>query len=166
MHTPDVILKLSNLLDYILYQVDKPRVSLEEEILHIREYVDLERIRFADTLQVEFKEGEIGKDVEVAPMLLIPLVENAFKHGSILDGTLRVRMEISQNGHSLRFSIGNTCRQEENGSGEKQGIGLENFRKRLDLNYKGNYSLENTFRENWYRAELLIHDLHMQEDET
>ena len=166
MHTPDVILKLSNLLDYILYQVDKPGVSLEEEILHIREYVDLERIRFADTLQVEMEEGAIGKDVEVAPMLLIPLVENAFKHGSILDGTLRVRMEISRNGNSLRFSIGNTCRQEENGNGGKQGIGLENFRKRLDLNYKDNYSLENTLHDNWYRAELLIHDLHRQDDET
>jgi hypothetical protein len=58
-YTPDIILKLSNLLDYILYQVDKPMVSLEDEVMHIREYIELEKIRFQDTLKVELLVDEI-----------------------------------------------------------------------------------------------------------
>ncbi|MDF1547712.1 MAG: histidine kinase, partial [Bacteroidales bacterium] len=84
-HTPEIILKLSNLLDYILYQVNKPQVSLKEEILHIREYIDLERIRFQDRLKVLIKSDKINEKVQIAPMLLIPFVENAFKHGSLIN---------------------------------------------------------------------------------
>ena len=94
MHTPEVILKLSNLLDYILYQVEKPRVSLREEVLHIKEYIELEKIRFQDTLKVEFNSIEIHEEIQIAPMLLIPLVENAFKHGGLAQGYLRIRIDI------------------------------------------------------------------------
>ncbi|MDZ7738226.1 MAG: histidine kinase, partial [Bacteroidales bacterium] len=82
--TPEIILKLSNLLDYILYQVSKPGVSLREEVLHIKEYIELEKFRFQDSLKVNFVFDEISDDIEVAPMLLIPFIENAFKHGSII----------------------------------------------------------------------------------
>jgi len=77
-NTPDIILKLSNLLDYILYQVDKPKVNLKEEVLHIKEYIDLEKIRFQDTLKVTFTTNDIDPNKQIAPMLLIPFVENAF----------------------------------------------------------------------------------------
>ncbi len=60
-HTPEIILRLSNLLDYILYQVDKPRVTLKEEVMHIREYIELERIRFQDTLEIEFSSSDIDE---------------------------------------------------------------------------------------------------------
>ena len=106
--TPELILRLSNLLDYILYQVSKPRVSLKEEILHIGEYIELERVRFKDSLDVTFSYGEIDKGSEIAPMLLIPFVENAFKHGSIRDGFLRINAEVVVNGDELFFWISNS----------------------------------------------------------
>ena len=93
-HTPEVILKLSNLLDYILYQVDRPRVSLKKEIEHIEEYIELEKIRFQDSLQVEWSTDPVDELIEVAPMLLIPLVENAFKHGDLIDGYLKIETSI------------------------------------------------------------------------
>lgn len=156
--TPEIILKLSNLLDYILYQVNKPKVSLKEEVLHIQEYIDLERIRFQDTLKVEFYTSEIDENLQVAPMLLIPFVENAFKHGSLIDGFLRIRMEIKVAQSQLEFRISNSYIQ-QNGSGKNGGLGLENIRKRLDLNYRENYSLKNEIADGKYIAVLIIKNL-------
>ena len=157
-HTPEIILKLSNLLDYILYQVNKPKVKLKEEILHIKEYVDLEKIRFQDTLKVNFNAGEIDENLEVAPMLLIPFVENAFKHGSIVDGFLVLEIWVEAIENELVFKIRNTITNLEERE-ENSGIGLENIRKRLELNYIDNFQLTNEIVESWYVVELKIFNL-------
>ena len=156
--TPDIILKLSNLLDYILYQVNKPKVSLKEEALHIKEYIGLEKIRFQDTLKVDFEMIDIDEKLEIAPMLLIPFVENAFKHGSLRNGFLQIKIHISGKENRLNFRIGNTIQEIEE-KNENRGIGLENIRKRLELNYAGNYSLKTEVGEYWYEVELLITNL-------
>ena len=156
--TPDIILKLSNLLDYILYRVDQPRVPLREEVLHIREYIELEQIRFPYTLKVALDQSEINESIQVAPMLLIPLVENAFKHGGFHDGQMAIRIQIKANTMELHFFIENTIRLTENKNSQK-GIGLENLRKRLDLVYGDNYRLECGTDEDWYRARLHITNL-------
>lgn len=156
--TPEIILKLSNLLDYILYQVNKPRVSLKEEVLHIKEYIELEKIRFQDTLRVTFSNGVIDEKIQVAPMILIPFVENAFKHGGIVDGFLQIKIKIEVKKDHLYFRIENTVKQEEIQTG-KAGIGLENIKKRMELNYRDNYSLENIIQDNWYTAKLKIRKL-------
>ncbi|WP_346864320.1 histidine kinase [uncultured Draconibacterium sp.] len=155
--TPDIILKLSNLLDYILYQVNKPLVSLKEEVLHIQEYIELEKIRFQDTLKVDFTSNDIDSTIQVAPMLLIPFVENAFKHGNLIDGFLRIKIEVEVVDKQLCFRIGNSYIN-HNEKDHENGIGLENIKKRLDLNYPNNYKLENYLQDNWYFAELKIDD--------
>lgn len=162
-HTPDIILKLSNLLDYILYQVEKPRVSLREEVLHIKEYIELEKIRFQDTLKVDFASFEIHEEFQIAPMLLIPLVENAFKHGALAQGFLRIRIDIRIENLMLDFNIKNSIISIENEENEN-GIGLENLRKRLDLKYNDNYMLEKSISEGWYLAHLRIPDLNKIEN--
>jgi sensor histidine kinase YesM len=156
--TPEVILKLSNLLDYILYQVDRPGVSLKEEVLHIREYVELEKIRFQDSLKVDFESDDIDEGIRVPPMLLIPLVENAFKHGEQVDGFLRIGIRIELKGPGLKFHIRNSLREAVSDDGNG-GLGLENFRKRLDLNYLDHYTLENDVSDGWYVATLTIPDI-------
>lgn len=153
--TPGIILKLSNILDYILYQVNKPKVSLMDEVLHIQEYVDLERIRFQETLKVELNYSKIPDSVQIAPMLLIPFVENAFKHGQILDGFLNVIINIDLTDDELRFSIKNTIIEEDTDRNEG-GIGLENIRKRLELNYLNNHYLDQKVDSNWYEVNLRI----------
>jgi len=160
-HTPEIILKLSNLLDYILYQVDKPRVSLEEEVLHIREYIELEKIRFQDTLKVDFNRDDIDRDIAIAPMLLIPFVENAFKHGGLRNGFLEIHLEIRSENRTLYFSIKNSVLHAQMDQGNN-GIGLENLRKRLDLNYNGNYELETLMKDGWHTAKLTIHNLNAE----
>ena len=79
-HTSEMILKLSNLLDYILYQIEEPFVSLNDEIKHINNYIFLEKLRFQEGLDVDFVAEGINDDIEIPPMLFLPFVENAFKH--------------------------------------------------------------------------------------
>lgn len=158
VQTPEIILKLSNLLDYILYQVNKPSVSLKEEILHIKEYIELEKIRFKDTLKVIFVSDEIEEKIQIAPMLLIPFVENAFKHGTLVDGFLQIEVKASVQNNTLNFSTRNssdkTKKEENNG-----GIGLKNIHKRLELNYQGNYVLNMERKGKWFLTELIISNL-------
>lgn len=156
--TPEIILKLSNLLDYILYQVNKPKVSLKEEVLHIKEYIELEKIRFQDTLKVNFVATNISDKVEVAPLLLIPFVENAFKHGIIVNGFLTVEGSVEFIKNELNFTIKNTISEVDEAISEN-GIGLENIKKRLDLLYKNNYTLQVEKLNGWFKVNLKIFNL-------
>jgi len=156
--TPEMILKLSNLLDYILYQVKKPKVSLNEEIAHIKEYIDLEKMRFRDSLNIEFKSEIDDEYVQIPPMLLIPFVENAFKHGNIVDGFLTVEVDIKMVDNQLNFSIKNTVLNDTSNEVEG-GIGLENIQKRLELLFPNNYELNIKTTKKWFNVNLTIKNL-------
>ena len=121
-------------------------------------YIELEKIRFQDTLRVIFLSDEIDETIEVAPMLLIPFVENAFKHGNLVDGFLQVEIHIKISENSLQFLISNSFKNE--GEAEMNaGLGLNNIKKRLELNYPDNYSLNNEKSDNLYKVELTIGNL-------
>ncbi|UMB53733.1 histidine kinase [Lutibacter sp. A64] len=153
---PEMILKLSNLLDYILYQIEKPHVLLIDEINHLLDYVALEKMRFNDTLEVKTTIEVANKTIKIAPMLLIPFVENAFKHGDIINGKLNVSIYIKTEDDTLIFEIENTS-IEENKS--KKGIGLENIAKRLDMLYSNFYSLETSQIATIFKVKLIINNL-------
>ena len=136
--TPEMILKLSNLLDYLLYQVDKPFVSLDNEINHIEDYISLEQMRFRDTLKVTFTKNIRSESIEIAPMLLIPFVENSFKHGKITNGSLDISIYIEEKHEVIQFKIKNNSSNE---SESNDGIGLENIKKRLELLYPNQHQL-------------------------
>lgn len=156
--TPEIILKLSNLLDYILYQVSKPKVSLKEEVSHIKEYIELEKIRFKDSLKVTFVADKIPDTIQIAPMILIPFVENAFKHGNLIDGFLKIEIVIKFSKDTLNFTMKNTTLQDETEQ-ENTGIGLKNIKKRLAILYADNYTLDITENEDWYNVNLTILNL-------
>jgi LytS/YehU family sensor histidine kinase len=156
--TPDIILKLSNLLDYILYQVNKPLVPLKEEVLHIEEYIELEKIRFQDTLNVSFSAVNILEEKKIAPMLLIPFVENAFKHGNLKDGFLHIELNIALKDDELHFSIKNTVKRELKLS-KNVGIGLENIKKRLHLIYPDQHHLAIEIKDEWFVVRLTIFNI-------
>ncbi len=153
-YTPEIILKLSNLLDYILYQVQKPKVSITEEIAHINEYIDLEKIRFQDRLQVHFGSKIANDFLEIPPMLFMPFVENAFKHGSIINQFLRIEIALTIQEKQLSFSCKNSSINKENSL--SNGIGLENIRKRLDLLYPENHTLTIATNEDSFVVNLSI----------
>jgi LytS/YehU family sensor histidine kinase len=151
--TPEMILKLSNLLDYILYQIEKPHVLLSEEINHIKDYIDLEKIRFSNVLNINISEIELNNDAKIAPMLLMPFVENSFKHARMIDGAIHIYKEVKTNGNELLFRINNSILSKQiSGS----GIGLENIKKRLELLYPLKHELTIQTKENEYLVQLKI----------
>ncbi|WP_178985181.1 sensor histidine kinase [Winogradskyella helgolandensis] len=151
--TPEMILKLSNLLDYLLYQVDKPLVSLNDEINHIEDYISLEQMRFNDTLNVQFSKKIHSETIEIAPMLLIPFVENSFKHGKIKNGSLNIAISIEANADDITFIIKNSYTK---ASSSGDGIGLENIKKRLELLYPNQHQLKINQHENDFVVSLTV----------
>lgn len=154
--TQELILKLSNLLDYILYEANKPLVSLKNEIIHIKEYLELEKMRFRDTLKIDFQATDLNEDVKIPPMLFIPFVENAFKHGSIVNEYLSLKIKLEYRENTLNFYVSNSIKNEENKK-TKEGIGLQNIKKRLEMYFADDYSLNSKIIENKYIVELEIH---------
>ena len=139
--TPGLILKLSSLLSYMLYDCKTDEVRLENEIKIMKNYIDLERERYGNKIEISWSvEGEI-KDKFIAPLLMLPFLENAFKHGtseqiekswlsvdiSVMHGTLKCKIANSKNEYvSLRAN----------------GIGINNVKKRLEFIYPGKFDLK------------------------
>lgn len=153
--TPDMILKLSNLLDYLLYQVDKPLVSLSSEIDHIKDYIDLEKLRFRDTLFVIMDFPSVTVNIDIAPMLLIPFVENSFKHGEIIDGKLSIHIILQVDEERLLFTVKNSVNKWHK-SGSQDGIGLKNLEKRLSLLYKDRHNFSVRKYGEFFEAQLIL----------
>lgn len=153
--TPEMILKLSNLLDYLLYQVDKPFVLLLDEINHIKDYIELEKMRFNETLDVSFETENIPENIQIAPMLLLPFIENSFKHGSLQNGVLTINIKLSCSKDTINFYIENTQSKLEK---TNKGIGLQNIQKRLDLLYKNNYNLIFDATTNLFKVHLKLNN--------
>lgn len=153
--TPDMILKLSNLLDYLLYQADKPQVSLASEIEHIKDYIALEQVRFRNNLLVELDLPTNTENIELAPMLLIPFVENSFKHGQLVEGKLHISISLKADEEQLKFSVKNSV--ENDITPETQnGLGLKNLKKRLQLLYPDRHSFSAEKSGNSFEAHLSL----------
>ncbi len=150
---PEVVLKLSALMSYMLYESNAAKVSLNKEITYLQNYLDLEKLRFGQRLYVSFEiEGEID-EVSIPPMILILFVENSFKHG-VKNNINKIIIEISLKveGAFLLFSIKNPIG--ENLSKENTGIGLKNARRRLELLYGNNYQLDISENDNEFIVSL------------
>ena len=156
--TPEIILKLSNLLDYILYQVQKPLVPLSEEVAHLQEYVSLEKIRFQDTLDVSITTEGIESEIDIPPMLFIPFVENAFKHGAIVNGFLRVNIKIGIEDGDLVCTVTNSIKEDMSET-PSMGLGLSNIERRLKLLYKNQYCLDISKNQYLFSSKLTIKNI-------
>jgi len=153
--TSEMILQLSDLLDYILYQTKKPVVLLKDEIRHISNYIHLEKKRFQDLLIVDFEIEEFAEEIQIAPMLLLPFVENCFKHGRSAYGKLEISIKLKVKNEQLIFMIENSKAQ-LSAENSENGIGLENIKRRLDLLYENNYQLDIKNSTDHYHVKLIL----------
>jgi two-component system, LytTR family, sensor kinase len=134
--TPEVVMKLSELLSFMLYESGKETITVVEEIKMMEDYIELEKIRYNERLSVRVRKNIQDGQHKIAPLLLLPLVENAFKHGASetrFDSFIYI--DISLTGGYLNFNIENSV---ENNSKEKisnRCIGLNNIRRQLQLMY-------------------------------
>jgi len=137
-HSLEVIAGFSDLLRYMLYDTLKD-VPLEKEALYIQKYIDLQRIRYEFPINVDFKTSGKLDRVFIPPLLLIPFVENAFKHGEFTNGGEGISIVLDTSGQQTRFYCQNKI-----GSAKKDmtgGIGLQNVKRRLELLYPGKHAL-------------------------
>ncbi|WP_459211743.1 sensor histidine kinase [Aquimarina rhabdastrellae] len=153
--TPESIGKLSEILDHILYKCNRKYVSLSSEISLLENYIALEKLRYDDRLKVNFSK-DIGYDIEIAPLILLSLVENAFKHGAGEDsGSPEITIDIVLKDNLFTFNIMNTIATTYE-SNHKGYLGLTNIRKQLDLIYSNSYNLNIIPQTNTFAVNLQI----------
>jgi sensor histidine kinase YesM len=157
-NAPDIVLRISSLLDYMLYQSAKPFVYVKEEIQYIRDYIELERLRYAN-LEIKINEKGSLEDLKIAPMILQPFVENAFKHGISKDVDNQwLKIDIELTGSRLNFNIENPkyAETENERSGNFEGIGLSNVKRRLEILYLNRHDLSIRESNDNFRIELKL----------
>lgn len=139
--TPDMILKLSDLMRYIIYDCRSTKVKLSKEIEFIRNYIALEQLRLDGKIRVDFN-VEIENEIELPPLIFVNFLENAFKHATKTEGSF-ILLKISVNNYGdLIFTVENS--KEEDSSqemSEYSGVGLENVKKRLMLLFPHRHEL-------------------------
>lgn len=159
--TPDLILKLSDILRYILYDGSEKKVSLTQELKYLKSYLELEKVRHGDRMNLQIDIQGDTESYEIAPMLLIPFVENSFKHGlgkDMSNGYVKVSVRTAVD--DLHFEIANS--KPSHGSevsqqnGYQGGIGLINVKKRLKLLYPQNHVLKVSSTLNEFKVSLDI----------
>ena len=154
--TASIVLKLSDILDYILYRIDTPKIAIANEIRIIENYIELEKIRFADRVDVSFTYNLVSKDIQIPPMLIIPFVENAFKHGVAKSiNKSWIKIALNESDHTLNILVSNS-KSQTSAKGITGGIGLANVTKRLELIYGDSYKLDISEKTNLYDVSLSI----------
>ncbi|WP_310391739.1 histidine kinase [Hymenobacter sp.] len=157
---PGVVERLSRLLRFVVEQGTAPLVTLPEEVALLRDYIALEQLRYGPRLRLEFAADNIPATGRIAPLLLLPLVENAFKHGSAEQlGQAHIRIGLAVAGSTFSCVIENT----KNAAGADEaapppvaGIGLRNVRQRLALLYPQRHTLEVEARDDTFRVRLTL----------
>jgi len=157
---PETVLKLSAILDYMLYRCNSSTVSLKNETEHIKNYIDLEKMRYEDKdLDISFRQEGNIENIKIAPLLLLPFVENAFKHGVSNNGTkswIKVEMKLKNKTFNFKTENSKAFLHENKNNEHKQGIGLQNVKNRLALSYKNNYVLDIKDTEDYFSVNLTL----------
>lgn len=155
-NTPDALLKLSDLLHFMLYECNSDKITLKKEVEILENYIELEKIRYSERLTITFtKQGDLN-NAFVPPLLYLPLVENAFKHGasnSLHETWINVELFVKNDYIHFKVENSNDLDMEKK---NKSGIGLSNLRKRLDIIYKSDYELKIINNPDSHVAELKI----------
>lgn len=157
-NAPEAILKLSDLMRYMIYEVTDDKVPLTKEIEACQNYLDLQRLRLEAQTKISFSAEVSNNEQLIAPLLFFPLIENSFKHGlKGDDGDNYVSIELVNRPHELTFSISNNIgKVDDSEEGKYGGIGLENVKKRLNLIYGENASIYIRESENQFEVKIKI----------
>jgi len=150
-----LILKLSEMMRYSIYEGQKDMVTMEEEIEYLKNYIELHKMRYHKKIEIRFNCDIQESTIKVMPLLFIILLENAFKHGiEKLRKNAYVNVDLKTNGTEITFNIENNF--DINKSPSSVGIGLENLKRRLELAYTEKHSLSISTSGNIYKAQLSL----------
>lgn len=155
--TSDSILKLTELLDYLVYRANLDKVALSKEVQLLENYVDLEKLRYGEKLKVEMDIALHNEGVQVAPLILLPFAENCFKHGGPgADGLFCIRIKLHSDDQRLHFEITNSKKKRRENNPVNGGVGLENIRQRLTLLYPNRHKLDISDQPDGYSVRLEV----------
>jgi two-component system, LytTR family, sensor kinase len=150
------VMQLSSLMRYMLYDANEEKVTVAKEIDYLQSYIDLQRKRFDDNLEFEAVFNIADPEILIEPMLLIPFVENAFKHGTNYVQTPSISIQLCATNTSIELLVKNTYHPHEISKADTtSGIGLQNVQRRLNLLYEGNHLLNITKTDDWFT--ILLH---------
>ncbi len=153
----DLLVRYSDVLRYQLYEANRETVSLSKEVDYLKDVVDVEKMRWGTELKVDCSWSIEDGAVEISPLLLIPFVENAFKHVSRLPSEVGyVNIALDQTGNTLRLVVENSRSGEAPRKKNASGLGMENVRKRLEILYPGRYELLVEKTDTIYKTTLTI----------
>lgn len=150
---PEAVLKLAELMRYLLYE-QKEKVPLTRELEYVQSFIDLQRLRFSGELPLELKVDGSAEKHEIIPHLLICFIENAFKHGDFKDPSMPLRIRLTCNGGTVTFETENKISQQH--KDERGGVGLENIKRRLELLYPKHHTLQVTNNGQKYASQLIL----------
>ncbi|WP_273568816.1 sensor histidine kinase [Maribacter halichondriae] len=154
----ELILKLSDMMRYSIYEGEREFVTLEEEVAYLKNYIELHKMRYHKTINVKFDTDIKKEGYLIMPLLFILLLENAFKHGvENLRENSFVHIEMSADEKAIRFAVTNNFDASE--VAEEPGIGLKNLKRRLELAYPDNHSLSFQKEGTNYKAQLSLKPL-------
>jgi len=148
---------LSDLLRFILYESSQPTVSLSKEISMIKDYISLEQVRYGNELDLQLDLPKDSGDLHIAPLLLLPFLENSFKHGAsnIIEGPW-ISLSIHVNGNLMHMKLINGKPTEARPLNGHSGLGIENVQKRLELIYPEKHQLTITTDEDVFVVNLKL----------
>ena len=147
---------LSGMLRYVLYDSEKPSVPLSKETGFLKDYIKLMSMRCSSNVTLDVSLPETDSDKHVAPLLFIPLVENAFKHGISTSEPSSIKIELKEEGEYVSFLVENTSFPKNDSDRSGSGIGVKNLQRRLDMLYPGQHSFEYGETQGFYRSFLRI----------
>jgi LytS/YehU family sensor histidine kinase len=151
------LIELSNLMHYMLYESDMEKVSLSKEMNYLQSYIDLQTLRFGNQVQILLNMQPPATERYIEPMLLIPLIENAFKHGIGLIEAPEINIALHVNEDKLSLDVQNKFNGETNEVKDKvAGIGLANLVRRLKLLYPERHEFSLVRNGHWFNASLKI----------
>lgn len=147
---------LSGMLRYVLYDSEKSSVPLSKETGFLKDYIKLMSMRCSSNVTLDVSLPETDSDKQVAPLLFIPLVENAFKHGISTSEPSSIKIELKEEGEYVSFLVENTSFPKNDSDRSGSGIGVKNLQRRLDMLYPGQHSFEYGETQGFYRSFLKI----------
>jgi len=151
------LIKLSSLMRYMLYETDEEKVSLEKETEYLQSYIDLQRQRFSKKVVINVTMHPADKLYDIEPMLLIPFVENSFKHGTGMIDCAQIDINLKAANNMLHFTASNKYNPDSSEIKDKSsGIGLVNVQRRLNLLYPGHHQLSITKNDGQFVVSLQI----------
>ena len=148
----DAIAQLSDLLRYAMYETNKKTVPIQGEVEFMRNYISLMKLRCNEMTTVNVQWSIVNGQSEVAPLLFISLIENAFKHGVSSNRSSTIDISLEQKDNSVVFTCDNTNYPKDDADRSGSGIGLENTRRRLDLMYANRYSWQQWLENDIYHV--------------